>query len=516
MLRREFLTSLVALAAGPALATTDTVHSADTNTAPFAGLPLGKPQSFSPSDVIDMARVRAQSAYKARRSIPQEWLNIDYDEYRAIWFDTKHALWADEPQTPVRIDVFAPGLYFPHPIAINIVEAGQTRSMGFNLEAFAKTDMFPDLPIDDSLGYSGLRLRAELEQPSIFQEFAVFQGASYFRAIGTKDIYGLSARGLAIDVAEPTGEEFPDFVAFWIEKPSENDKHHVVHALLDSPSCTGAYRFDIRPGQPLTMDVEATVFPREDMAHVGIAPLTSMFQFDETNRDRFSDFRPAVHDSDGLLIHTGADETLWRPLANPRSLQISAFGDDSPKGFGLMQRARKFSDFADLEAHYHRRPCLWVEPHEGWGKGAVTLVEIPTDREIYDNIVSYWRPAEAWMQGSEHKLSYRLTWGDDSTHGHGLKVINTRMGNAFETGIIVTVDFEASADIPQDLSQIDSIISSSEGTVSAGVLQNNPETGGVRLAFKFEPGEATSIEFNAQLRIDGKPLSEKWLYRWTV
>ncbi len=510
MLRREFLTSLIALTASPALAT------ASAATAVEPGLQLGEGQTFHRDLVTSLAKARAAQPFSPRTKVPEDWLNISYDDYRSIWFDTRNALWEGETQTPLRMDVFAPGLYFPHPIKLNVVENGQSKPLKFDLGVFDKTDKFPELTIDDSLGYSGLRLRAELEKAGIFQEFAVFQGASYFRAIGTGDTYGLSARGLAIDVAEPTGEEFPDFTDFWIEKPTRGDNRHIVHALLDTPSCTGAYRIVIRPGQPLVMDVETTVFPRKEMEHVGIAPLTSMFQFDETNRNRFSDFRPAVHDSDGLLVRNGAGETLWRPLANPKSLQISAFVDTNPKGFGLMQRARKFSDFADLEALYHRRPSVWVEPQDDWGKGSVTLVEIPTDREIYDNIVCYWRPSVPLQAGGEHAFNYRLTWGENNDYGAGLRVLNTRIGKAFEDGIIIAIDFAPGSDVPEDLNQIEKLIRASAGQVSKGIVQKNPETGGPRLAFKFHPEDAKTIEFRAELRLNGTPLTETWLYRWTV
>ena len=506
MLRRDVLVGLTALAVSP------TVTLAESE----PGLQLGAATSFRADDIVALARKKAAMPYVAPRSVPAAWTDITYDDYVSIWFDGRNALWSDEADAPLHLDVFAPGLFYPHPIDIAVIENGTARPLKFDLGVFDKTDKFPDLPIDDSLGYSGLRLRAETEKPGIHQEFAVFQGASYFRAIGTGDIYGLSARGLAIDTAEPTGEEFPDFRAFWLEKPAPGAKTFIVHALLDSPSCTGAYRFAISHGQPLEMQVSATIFPRRDLTHVGIAPLTSMFQFDETNRDRFSDFRPAVHDNDGLLIANGAGETIWRPLANPKTLQISAFRDENPKGFGLMQRARQFSDFADLSALYHRRPGAWIEPGEGWGPGAVTLVEIPTDREIYDNIVCYWRPDGGLATGQEHQFSYRMLWGDDSRYGKGLRVLNTRIGKAFEDGIIVAIDFEDGPDVPDDLGQLERLIRSSAGEVSTGVVQRNPDTGGPRLAFKFHPGDASLIEFRAQLRHDGKPLSETWLYRWTA
>ncbi len=507
MLRRDILTGLMALMASPAISQTTSLGE--------PGLQLGDASPFDADFVVQRARALAERSYKAPTRIPSEWTEISYDDYVSIWFDGRNALWHQETDTPLKVDMFPPGLYYPHPVDISVVEDGAARPVKFDMAVFDKTDKFPDLPIDDSLGYSGLRLRAELETPGIHTEFAVFQGASYFRAIGTGDIYGISARGLAIDTAEPEGEEFPEFRAFWLERPAAGSQTFVLHALMDSPSCTGAYTFTITHGQPLIMDVTATIFPRVAMRHVGIAPLTSMFQFDETNRDRFSDFRPAVHDSDGLLIHNGAGETIWRPLANPKNLQISAFRDDSPQGFGLMQRAREFSDFADLFALYHRRPGLWVEPGEDWGPGAVTLIEIPTDDEVYDNIVAYWRPDGGLPAGQEQKLSYRLLWGDDSAFGSGLRVLNTRIGDAFETGIIVAIDFENGADLPEDLSTVERLIRASAGEVDGGILQRNPETGGARLAFRFIPGDAELIEFRAQLRLDGNPLSEIWLYRWT-
>jgi len=506
MLRREVLTGLMALAASPALAGSHVARE----------LPLGQGRPFSAEHVKALARKLRDAPYSVPNAIPPEWREIAYDDFVSIWFNADYALW-NQTETPLRADLLQPGLYYPHPVDLHVVEDGLAHRVGFEFAAFDKTDKFPDLPIDDTLGYSGLRLRAELEKPSIYQEFAVFQGASYFRAIGTGDIYGLSARGLAIDTASRNGEEFPDFRAFWIEKPKAGSKTFIVHALLDGPSAAGAYRFEITHGQPLVMDITAQVLPRRDLINVGIGPLTSMFQYDQTNRARFTDWRPAVHDSDGLLINNGAGETIWRPLANPKNLQISAFVDTNPKGFGLMQRAREYSDFADLEAHYHRRPCAWVEPVGDWGEGSVTLVEIPTPSEIFDNIVCYWQPKDGLPAGSENSFRYRLTWSNNFAHGQGLPVLNTMIGSAFENdSIIVAIDFENGVDVPDDLSELDIVVNASAGEASGGVVQRNPETGGPRLAFKFHPGDEKLIEFRAQLYKAGAPLTEVWLYRWTV
>lgn len=506
MLRREFIAALAAFAASSKMVQAEE-----------PGITLGSATPFGAETVTESARALATKPYEARQKIPKAWRNLSYDQYRKIWFDARNALW-EGSDTPQRVDFFPPGLYFPHPVAINVVQDGTAQPVAFDMGVFDTTDKFPDVPVDDTLGYSGMRLRAELEKPGIFQEYAVFQGASYFRGIGTGQTYGLSARGLALTTGDAKGEEFPDFTEFWIETPAPESDTVVVHALLDSPSCTGAYRFVITHGDVLQMDIAAEIFAREDMTHIGMAPLTSMFLFDDTMRNRFSDFRPAVHDSDGLLVHNGAGEMIWRALSNPKSLQISAFTDVNPRGFGLMQRKRKFSDFSDLEAQYHMRPSVWISPIDGWGAGAVTLVEIPADLEVYDNIVAYWRPAETLVAGASHKFSYRLNWGMDPSPMMPsiLQVANTAMGGRPEGGQIVAIDFTAGAGLPDDLSTVEIQLRTSAGEVTPGIVQRNPETGGVRLAFTFMPGDATWAEFRAQLRVDGNPLSEVWLYRWTA
>lgn len=506
MLRRDVLKSLAALAAVP--------------TASFAaepGLQLGDAQPFDAMTVRARAKALAEVEYTSRPMIPESWRNLTYDQYRKIWFDGRNALW-EGTNKPQRIDVLPPGLYFPQAVEINVIEDGTARPLAFDMGVFDRTDKFPEVEIDATLGYSGLRLRAELKQQGIFQEYAVFQGASYFRGIGTGETYGLSARGLALKTGDPMGEEFPDFIAFWMETPQAGASSVVLHALLDSPSCTGAYRFDISHGDTLRMVVSAEIFARADMDHVGIAPLTSMFLFDETMRQRFDDFRPAVHDSDGLLMHNGAGEMIWRPLANPVTLQISAFSDNNPRGFGLMQRPRNFRDYADLEALYHSRPALWITPQEEWGQGSVTLVEIPADLEIYDNIVAYWRPSEPILAGQSHRMNYLMDWGHDPAPKADmpLRVLSTALGARPEGGKIVTIDFEDGALVPQDLSRLDIVLRGSAGSLSDGLVQRNPETNGPRLAFTFQPEDTSYIEFRAQLRLDGAPLSEVWLYRWTT
>lgn len=509
MLRRDLLKSLAALAALPAGALPTGAAAAD------APLRTGLATPFNAQTVLSRARALAEKAYAPRPQFPDPWLDISYDQYRKIWFDTRNALW-EGTSRPQSLDVFPPGLYFPQAVEINIVEDNMQSPLLFDIGVFDRTDQFPDLPASDTLGYSGLRLRADLLGNGARSEYAVFQGASYFRGIGTGEIYGLSARGLALKTADPEGEEFPDFTAMWMEAPDAGDKSVTLHALLDSPSCTGAYRFEITHGDVLDMEIEATIFARKKLSHVGIAPLTSMFLFDGTDRTRFSDFRPNVHDSDGLLIHNGAGEVIWRPLANPTTLQVSAFGDNNPKGFGLMQRKREFSDYNDLEALYHKRPSGWITPRGDWGPGAVTLVEIPADLEIYDNIVAYWRPATPVPAGGSHNMRYNMQWGaDPAPQPPLLPVVNTAMGGRPEGGLVMVIDFANGDGLPEALADVDVILRSNAGSTTPGILQRNPETNGPRLAFTFEPGDATVAEFRVQLRSGGNPLSEVWLYRWT-
>ncbi|MEN0040136.1 MAG: glucan biosynthesis protein G [Pseudomonadota bacterium] len=477
---------------------------------------LGEAQPFYLSELIEQARGMAKEDYVAPPKVPQPWLDISYTQYRALNFKGPAALWTGE-KLPFETEFFAPGLYFPEPVQIAVVEDGKARPVQFDLDLFdIYIDDFPKLPVSDDLGFSGFRVKANINSPDNKSEFVVFQGASYFRAIGRDQNYGLSARGLALRTGDPGGEEFPLFRNFWLEKPTPGDSAVIVHALLDSPSVAGVYSFTIQPGRSTQMDVEARLFPRVDLDHVGIAAGTSMFLFDETDRDRFDDFRPAVHDSDGLLIENGAGERLWRQLANPRALQVSSFVDNNPRGFGLMQRPREFEDYADLEANYHKRPGLWVTPNGSWGKGAVTLVEIPADKEIYDNIVTYWRPREPLPAGSRHDFAYRLEWTDTAPVQDSLaKVTRTRMGKNFDGKELAAIDFVGMAGLPDDLSTITAHVSSNGAKTSPGILQRNPATGGARLSFTFEPEDRALVELRAQLVVDGKQVSEVWLYRWT-
>ena len=493
--------------------------------APVVG--RGPATPFDPADIVARARDLASRAFEEPATAPKEWGEISYDQYNAFLFDDRSAIWFGE-ETDFEVELRSPGLYYSQAVPIHVVESGAASELIYDSRVFTRTDQVPDLPESPALGYSGFQLKHPINRVWQMEEFSVFQGASYFRAIGAGQLYGLSARGLALRTGDPDGEEFPFFRAFWLERPDVHARAITVHALLDSQSVAGAYRFRIEPGRETVMEVEAELFPRVALDNVGIAPQTSMFLFDETNRSRFDDFRPAVHDSDGLLVVNGAGEHLWRKLANPKALQISSFVDDSPRGFGLMQRKRDADDFADLEAKYHIRPSLWVEPLGDWGPGAVTLVEIPADREIYDNVVAFWQPRQALEPigdgGVGHRHRYRLYWGEDpDVAAAKARVANTWLGGQpFDTrggGRHVAIEFDDHHLILPDVKKMEVHVSSdvlAADAIGTPVVNRNPDTGGARLDFIFYPGDAQAVELRAQLLQDGRAASEVWLYRWTA
>lgn len=474
---------------------------------------LGDPAPFPEDHVVVLARQLAAKPFEPGTvEFPAEIADLTYDQYRDIRFDPEKSIWKDA-DVPFRFDLFHSGFLYKTPVDIQIVEAGQARRVKYLRELFTFGPLVVPPPAGVDVPFAGFRLRHPINNPDVWDEFAVFLGASYFRAIARNQVYGLSARGLAVDTGSPKGEEFPVFRAFWIHKPEPGAASIVVQALLDSQSVTGAYRFTLRPADITQIDCQLVLFPRRDLDHVGFGPLTSMFLFDATNRDRFDDFRPAVHDSNGLLMLSGRGEWLWRPLANPRTLQISAFLDQGPRGFGLMQRNRKFEHFNDLEADYERRPSVWVEPVGDWGAGHVELIEIPADREIHDNIVAYWRPRDLLAVGTEHALAYRLHWCDTWPVAGLATTLATAQGlNWNREGRKFVVDFAGG----DPGGEITADVMANGGEITRVVVEPNPFVQGHRLKFELIPAGSDPVELRAVLKRGDTAVSETWLYRWTA
>jgi periplasmic glucans biosynthesis protein len=473
---------------------------------------------FSAATVQELARELATKKFvHPRNDLPKVLQDLNYDQYRDIRFKRERAIWAHEG-LPFQVELFHRGSFFKDPVEIFTVADGRAQRLTYTPDLFTFGSLVPPMSEKAVTDFSGFRLRAPLNHAEHFDEFVVFQGASYFRAIAKGQQYGLAGRGLALKTGDARGEEFPIFRTFWIERPRPEAHTVVVHALLDSDSTTGAYRFTIRPGDPTVMDVELTLYPRVDLTHVGLAPLTSMFFFGANDRVGIDDFRPAVHDSNGLAIWNGRGEWLWRPLINPETLQISAFVDDNPRGFGLLQRHRDFANFQDLEARYELRPSLWVEAIGGWGSGVVQLVEIPSWSEYHDNVVAFWRPDRPLLAHTENHFTYRLHWcrfppAMPST----ALAMKTMTGAGPEKGKRrFVIDFlgERLKALPQDAT-LEPILSTSAGAVEYPVIQPNSAAGGWRLSFVLVHGDETLCDLRCTLKLGDELLSEVWTYRWT-
>jgi glucans biosynthesis protein len=504
--RREFVIGGLSLAATATVSASAAKPSGEAN----EGVP------FDGSTVRQQASQLAQAPYKPpNASLPSELRDLSYDAYRAIRFRPESALWRQE-DLPFQVQFFHRGFLFADRVDVYEVSQGRAKPIRYSPDRFS----FGDTPLpkaDGSLGFAGFRLHHRLNRGDYFDEVAVFLGASYFRAVAKGQVFGLSARGLSINTADPKGEEFPAFRSFWIERPAQGTQSIVVHALLDSPSTTAAYRFTLRPGETTVNDIELALYPRVEIAQAGLGTLTSMFFFDSQDRAGIDDFRPAVHDSSGLAIHTGHGERLWRPLANPRDLQVSGFVDNNVRGFGLLQRQREFRHFEDLEAQYEKRPSAWVEPIGDWGEGRVLLFEIPTGNEYNDNIVAFWRPKEPFQPKREYIYTYRLHWTGDDPHAPNLaRFVRTRQGSASKNRRLFVIDaigqqFEK---LPPD-AQVRGEVSADRGKIMDVVTQPNPHTGGWRLSFYLDPEQAPAVELRARLVREQETLSETWVYRWT-
>ncbi|MCP4407307.1 MAG: glucan biosynthesis protein G [Gammaproteobacteria bacterium] len=438
-----------------------------------------------------------------------------YDNFRDIRFKKDKTLWL-EGELPFQVQMFHLGLYFKRPVKLHVVDHGKVEALSFSPDFFdyGRNDIKDQIPAD--LGFAGFRIHTPLNTPNYYDEVAVFLGASYFRAVGRHIHYGLSARGLAIDTASSSGEEFPYFTSFWLNKPEPEDSMIVVFALLDSPSITGAYRFEITPGIETAMRVEMRLFPREGIDKLGIAPLTSMFSFGENTTNKPVDFRPEVHDSDGLVIESATGEWIWRPIQNNRSLLINSFAMKNPRGFGLVQRDRDFDHYQDLEARYDNRPSSWIVPEGQWGEGRIELVQIPTADEYHDNIVAFWVPKEIPKRGDELAFSYRLRWhlSNPSRPNSGY-VDATRVvpGNGANVRKIV-LDYLGGQleELPAD-AKVEAVIDvGNNGKLLEHQVLKNELTNGWRVVIQVRRENDQPLELRVSLKRGQDYLTETWNY----
>ncbi|WP_181317851.1 glucan biosynthesis protein G [Shewanella morhuae] len=471
-----------------------------------------KIETFSHDTVITLAEQLSQTPFKEAKKAPKELIDLNFDTYSKINYQENAAIWGGSP-TKFSVQLFAPGFLYKNLVDIDVVENSKAIPIELTEASFNVPNDAIEKLITQVGQYAGVRLHYPINDDETKDEFIMFQGASYFRVLSKGQTYGLSNRGLAIDVAQPKGEEYPLFKRFWVERPSKYQTAIVVHALLDSQSVTGAYRFGIYPGSPSRVEVEVTLFPRRDIPHAGLAPLTSMFLYGGLDSSDKPDYRPQVHNSDGLQVDRGNGERLWRPLNNPNKLQISAFGDEDIKGFGLIQRHRKFEDYQDLDANYQLKPSAWIEPLNDWGKGQLILLEIPSNAETNDNIVTYWEPQGGLKKDQPYKYSYRMTASNDSPSAASkARVVRSSKGQLVAKGKELLIDY--SNINAQDIDKIRIDASISKGKIISSRIVAHPDINGARVFLNFEPESTNVAELRVQLNKGDKPLAATWLYRW--
>lgn len=390
---------------------------------------------FGFRDVVSEARTLAETPYRSPQLIPSFLRHLTYNEYQSIRFRPGRSLW-HRRNSRFQVQLVAPGLYYTTPVRILVVARCRIHPLRFRPSDFTYPSPAVQKRIPKTLGYAGLKLTYPLIGHDCCNQFLVFAGASYFRAVGRPNNFGLSARGIAIDTAFPPHEEFPIFQKFWLMRPRRNARQMVIDALLNGPSVVGAYRFTIRPGQVSRIRMRVRLFFRRTPRMVGIAPLTSMFFYGIGTPRPPGEWRPAVHDSDGLQLANGDGEWIWRPLINPLRFQVTSFQLDNPRGFGLVQRDQNFSEYEDLGARYDTRPSAWVVPRGRWGRGRVELVEIPAASETVDNVVAYWVPHQPVIPGREYRYDYRVLFGRANTaQPPGGYVIHTFVGAGRNPGM---------------------------------------------------------------------------------
>ncbi len=481
-------------------------------------------EPFTFESVQKIAQDRAAKPYRERSTaLPDVLARLSYDQYRDIRFRRTSALWYDHAMFEVQF--FHRGFQFDRRVNIYELVNNQVRAVPYNPAMFEFGKEVPPVKLPAELGFAGFRIHYPLNTPTYKDELLVFLGASYFRVLGRNELYGMSARGLAINTASEGGEEFPYFTDFWLVRPDPRQRSLTIYAVLDSPSVAGAYQFEVRPGSTTQVQVSGELYPRRAIEKIGIGALTSMYLYGEnSNGRRFDDFRPEVHDSDGLETQLGTGEWAWRPLVNPHQLRVNRFMDEHPRGFGLVQRDRDPTHYQDADAYFHLRPSYWIEPLGDWGKGGVELVEIPTDEEIHDNIVAYWVPEAKVQPNKPIAFSYLLSaYSHSGTRPPGGRAIATRTGGilagpngqALPNVRRMVVDF-AGGDL-DDLyaaQPVQAQISANGGEVDELTVQRLPQSATWRVSFKLKTTGEKPADLRCYLTLYGEALTETWTYLW--
>ncbi|MFY9655646.1 MAG: glucan biosynthesis protein [Methylocystis sp.] len=482
---------------------------------------------FDFAEVVRRARELASTPFdEAPDRLPPGIDSLDFDSWRNIRFRPDRAIPLDEAKA-FRLETFHLGFLYKRAVTINLVQNGIAAPLHYSPSFFDFGRVRLDKSLGNDTGFAGFRLHYPLNDPHVSDELISFLGASYFRFLGRAQQYGLSARALCVE-AGTSKESFPHFREFWLDFPALGEGRATIYALLDGEAATGAFRFDVTPGQETWLDVTATLFPRRSDVKFGLAPLTSMFFIGENDHRRRDGFRAELHDSDGLLMLTGADEWIWRPLSNPASERMTSFTDRNVKGFGLMQRDRTFESYQDLELAYESRPSYFVEPKGDWGSGRVELMELSTPDESNDNIVASWTPKAPLAPLEPFSYGYRLTAClDDARLSPSGRVANTFTAPARALGsgekadpgtCRFLVDF-AKGDLAYymaDPSEVEAVATATKGTILRSSVISNPHVEGLRAMFDVAVAPGETSDLRLYLRAGARCLTETWTVPWTA
>lgn len=480
----------------------------------------GQAWAFGFAQVAHQAeRLAAQPYRKDTSTLPQDLRAMSYDDYRNIRFRLDKSLWHGT-HLPFELSFLHEGMGFDQPVKINEVSSAGIRPIRFDPRDFDYGRLRLDPQTLRHLGFAGFQIRYPINRPGQRDEVLVFLGASFFRALGAGQVYGAEARGLSVDTALLSGEEFPRFTEFWVDRPARDARSLTFYALLDSPSVTGAYQFVLHPGVNTRIDVTARLYPRKKIAQLGLAPISSMFFFGENQHAAGDDYRPEVHDSDGLSIASRDGEWLWRPLVNPKRLLATSFAQVDPVGFGLMQRDRNFSSYEDLGARFDLRPSVWIEPVGNWGAGRVELVELPDPDETNHNITAFWVPDAVPAPGKGYPFAYRIWWQKDSSHHPPLAwVTQSRSGNGYmpnpdhSQAWVVDFDGPVLQELTADSAITGAVSTGGNAKLLATWVQHNDVTGGWRLTVRLKRvDDSKPVELRAFLRLGKQQVTETWSY----
>ncbi len=504
--RREFLQMTVSGAVAASLASI--------GSQPVASEPLGQPVPFSADTVVKMAVELASKPFKEPEApLPSAFSGLTFEQYASIRRAHGNSIWSDE-KLGFALEPLHRGFVYTTPIEINIVENGLAQKVIYDAAEFDFGQLQPPTVLGD-LGFSGLRILKGSDQG--FEDVAIFQGANFYRARAHGQPFGVTARGLAIRTGDEPSEEFPLFREFWVEKPNPATNTLTIHALLDSASVTGAFRFTLRPLEATIIDTETTLIARVAVDKLGFGAMAAAYLFSPLDHQLTDDVRAAVYETTGLQILTGSGEWLWRPVSNREILQISAFSDLNPRGFGLLQRSRSFDAFYDDDTHWELKPSLWIEPIGDWGEGDLRLLEIPAAAETNENVIAQWRPKAGMAAATTQKIAYRQfwCWSPPSRPPLASCVSSRRgkVGNRQRFAVEMAGDLFAD---PAKAAAASADIHAAPGKIVSVRLFPYKDRRSVRVVFDLDPGSETYSELRLTLRVDNQAASETWLYRWTA